>query len=375
MEQARRPALAHHVHRIAPMGAWVLINETWYNSLTWNNRGTVLYDLKRYEDAVADFDKATLLDTYFYDAFCSKGNSLCQLKRYDEAFAAYDKALSIKPDLAEAWLGRGNVFFALNRDEEAIYHYDKALELKKDFSDVYYNKSFVKLSLGEYDEGWSLYEWRWKIKSFTLPRNFNQPLWLGHDNIVGKTILVHSEQGFGDTIQFYRYFSKLKALGCEIIFETQAPLVSLFKAQKDNCQIISHGDPLPSFGVHCPLLSLPFAFQTTLKTIPASVPYLFPPTEKHELLRAKLCGNNKPRIGLAWSGNRLHKNDIRRSVALETLSPIISEQFEWFSIQKDVRNSDLIYLQEVMLIKDLSAHLNDFTDTAEIIDELDLAVC
>jgi hypothetical protein len=231
----------------------------------------------------------------------------------------------------------------------------------------------LKLSLGEYEEGWKLYEWRWKTSLFTSPvRNFSPPLWLGNDSIVGKTILLHSEQGFGDTIQFFRYLPKLTTLGCKIIFETQTQLVPLMKAQRNNCQIIGQGETLPSFDVHCPLLSLPLAFKTTLETIPAQVPYLFPPLEKLELWRAKLGTKRKPRIGLVWSG-RLSP-DFRRSIPLELFLQIINTGAEWHSLQKDYRESDRNSLNSNLTIIDHAPSLNDFSDTAALITEMDLVI-
>ena len=343
--------------------------------MAWLGRGNVFYDLKRYDEAFAAYDKALALKPDLEGAWLGRGNVFFDLKRYDEAFAAYDKALTIKPDLENAWLGRGTVFFSLNRDEEALKCYDKAIALKKDLPEGYWNKSLVKLSLGEYEEGWQLYEWRWKSRSFTSPvRNFSQRQWLGNDSVVGKTILIHSEQGFGDTIQFFRYLSKLKTLGCKIIFETQTQLVPLIKAQRYNCQIIGQGETLPSFDVHCPLLSLPLAFKTTLETIPASIPYLFSSAEKLELWRTKLGRKNKFRIGLAWSGNQNFWNDIRRSIAFELLRPIMSVNGEWYSLQKDVRGSDNNSLKSTPNIIDHTQCLNDFSDTAALISELDLVI-
>jgi hypothetical protein len=335
--------------------------------------GNVFWNLKRYDEAFAAYDKALTIKPDLEGAWIGRGNVFYDLRRYDEAFAAYDKALTIKPDLENAWLGRGNVFYSLNRDEEALTCYDKAISLKKDLPDGYWNKSLLKLSLGEYEEGWQLYGWRWKNKRFTSPvRNFSQPPWLGNDSIVGKTILVHSEQGFGDTIQFYRYLSKLKTLGCEIVFETQVPLAPLIKAQRDNCQIIGQGETLPSFDVHCPLLSLPLAFKTTLETIPAQVPYLFPPPEKLELWRTKLGTKSKPRIGLVWSGKMLP--DFRRSIPLDSLLLIIDEKAEWHSIQKDVRENDYGSLNSSLTIIDHAPSLNDFSDTAALIVEMDIVI-
>jgi tetratricopeptide (TPR) repeat protein len=341
----------------------------------WLGRGNVFYDLKRYDEAFAAYDKAIALKPDLENAWLGRGNVFYDLKRYDEAFAAYDKAIALKPDLENAWLGRGNVFFSLNRDEEALTCFDKAIALKKDLPDGYWNKSLLKLSLGEYEEGWKLYEWRWKVRTFTSPvRNFSQRLWLGNDNIAGKTILVHSEQGFGDTIQFYRYILKLKEIGCEIVFETQVPLVPLIKAQKNICQVISKGETLPNFDVHCPLLSLPLAFKTTLETIPAPIPYLFPSPEKLELWRTKLGIKHKPRIGLAWSGNPKFANDIRRSIPLELLLPIMSGEAEWYSIQKDVRENDYGSLNSSLTIINHAPSLNDFSDTSALIAEMDIVI-
>jgi len=339
----------------------------------YSNRGVALKELKRYDEAFVAYDKAIVLKPDLENAWLGRGNVFYDLKRYDEAFAAYDKAIALKPDLENAWLGRGNVFYSLNRDEEALTCYDKAISLKKDLPDGYRDKSLLKLSLGEYEEGWQLYEWRWKVKHVTSPvRNFSQPLWLGNDSIVGKTILIHSEQGFGDTIQFFRYLSKLKTLGCKIIFETQTQLAPLIKAQRDNCKIIGQGETLPSFDVHCPLLSLPLAFKTTLETIPAQVPYLFPPPEKLELWRTKLGTKSKPRVGLVWSGKLLP--DFRRSIPLDSLLLIIDEKAEWHSLQKDVRESDRNSLNSSLTIIDHAPSLNDFSDTAALIAEMDLVI-
>ncbi len=341
----------------------------------FHNYGTVLAKLKRFKEAIESYNSAIRLAPNHAPIYSDRGNALYELKRYDEALAAYDKALALKPDFADAWIGRGNVFYSLNRDEEALACYDKAISLKKDFPEGNWNKSLLKLSLGEYEEGWQLYEWRSKNKRFTSAvRNFSQPPWLGNDSIVGKTILVHSEQGFGDTIQFYRYLSKLKTLGCEIVFETQVPLAPLIKAQRDNCQIIGQGETLPSFDVHCPLLSLPLAFKTTLETIPAQVPYLFPPHEKLELWRTKLGTKSKPRIGLVWSGSLKFANDIRRSIPLELLLPIMSREAEWHSIQKDVRANDYGSLNSNLTFIDHAPSLNDFSDTAALIVEMDIVI-
>ena len=161
-------------------------------------------------------------------------------------------------------------------------------------------------------------------------------------------------------------------LSCKILFETPASLVPLIKAQKGNYEVISQGEMLPHFDVHCPLLSLPLAFKTTLETIPVSTPYLFPSTEKVERWRVKLGRKNKPRIGLAWSGRILP--DFRRSIPLESLLPLINDKAEWHAVQKDVRESDRNSLESIPAIINHCASLADFSDTAALIDELDLVI-
>ena len=152
----------------------------------------------------------------------------------------------------------------MNRDDDALASYEKAIGLRRENAEALLNKSQVKLSLGDFEEGWALYEWRWKSRFFTAPvRNFSQKSLLEDADVAGRTVLVHSEQGFGDTIQFYRYIAKLGECGCEIVFEAPAPLVPLIRAQRGNSKIISAGEALPSFDIHCPLLSLPhFSRQT-----------------------------------------------------------------------------------------------------------------
>jgi hypothetical protein len=266
------------------------------------------------------------------------------------------------------------VCFAQNRDAEALRCYDRATALKSDIADAYFGKSLVKLSLGDFKTGWELYEWRWKSGDFASRiRNFSQPLWLGDSGLAGKTILVHSEQGFGDTIQFCRYLSRLQNLDCKIVFETMAPLVPLFMEQDSGVPIVVSGAALPHFDVHCPLMSLPLAFKETLERIPTA-PYLRPSKDKTAAWRNLLGEKTKPRIGLVWSGNPNTANDIRRCIPLKTLSSITIETAEWFSLQKDVRDPDRASLAENRAIKDHTSLLRDFSETAALISEMDLVI-
>lgn len=341
----------------------------------WLGRGNALCTLQRYDEALTAFDKTLTLKPNSEFAWLGRGNAFSDLARYDEALAAYDKALNLNPELENAWLARGNVFFAMNRDDDALSNYESAIGLRREYAEALLNKSQVKLSLGDFEEGWALYEWRWKSRLFTSPvRNFSEKHLLEDADVAGKTVLVHSEQGFGDTIQFYRYIAKLAERGCEIVFETPAPLVPLIKTQRGNSKIIRAGEALPRFDIHCPLLSLPHFFKTSLATIPAQVPYLFPAPVKLEFWRAKLGAKSKPRIGLVWSGNPKYSTDVRRSVPLELLLPFINADADWYSLQKDVRDEDRRRLGSNSPIVDNSHSLNDFSDTAALVAQLDLVI-
>jgi Flp pilus assembly protein TadD len=343
-------------------------------SETWNDRGAVLNELKEQARALNDFDQAISLNPNYPYAFYNKGKSLGDLKRYDEAFAAYDQALALKPDLAEAWLGRGNLFAKLRRFDKAASAFDQALALKPDLAEASLNKAMLMLSLGDYKEGWRLYEWRWKSAMFTSPRRvFRQPLWLGDDSALhGKTLLLHAEQGFGDAIQFVRYLCCFKPQTHRVVLEAPAPLVRLFDGQMENIRVVARDSALPAFDLHCPLLSLPLAFGTTLQTIPASVPYLRVPAAKIARWRTLLGQRAKPRVGLAWSGQPNVRDE--RHVPLESLFPLLTEAVEWHSLQKGIHDRDRAAWARAPSIKDHSALLEDFSDTAALIAEMDVVI-
>jgi hypothetical protein len=339
------------------------------------NRGNSLQNVKRYDEAIAAYDKALGIKADLESAWVGRGNVFYDLKRYDEAIAAYDKALGIKADLESAWVGRGNVFFNLNRDSEALQCYEKSITLKQDFAEAYHNKARLKLSLGQYEEGWKLYEWRWKSRHNTSPnRNFSQSLWLNDSDIAGKTLLIHAEQGFGDTIQFCRYLRLLPSKHCKVIFEVQKPLASLFQSQGLQFEIIAKGERIRPFDVHCPLLSLPLAFNTTDSTIPADVPYIESLSDKTLEWSDRIGRQTKPRIGIAWSGNPNFRNDISRPIPLSTLRSIMSDKFEWYCLQKDLRENDRDALKALPFVKDFSLLFTDFSDTAALIQQLHLVI-
>ena len=346
-------------------------------SNAWLGRGNVFFqrqqhnfETKQYDDAAAAYERALALQPDSVAAWHGRGNVLREIKRDDDALAAYDKALALDPGFTDAWHGRGNALYAMRRDAEALSCFDKAISLNKDFAQAYYGKSLVKLTLGDYEEGWKLYEWRWRSQLANSPkRDFGRPLWLGDRNIENKTILIHAEQGLGDTIQFYRYLRLFDPQTCRIVFEVPPALLSLLREQNQEMQIIARGDSLPDFDLQCPLMSLPLAFRTTLRTVPAEVRYLFASEEKREKWRARLGEKSKARVGLAWSGN-LHP-DPARSIPLGKLLPLLSEEVEWHSLQKEVCEEDREHLVRTGRVVEHSA---DFSNTAALISEMDLVI-
>jgi tetratricopeptide (TPR) repeat protein len=333
-----------------------------------------LHMLRRYEQALQAYERALALKPDYAEVYLSRGVALKELKRVEEALASYDRAIAIKPDYADAYYNRGNALKELKRVEEALASYDRAIALKPDCAEAYWNKSLALLVAGEFVQGWDLYEWRWKRETFTSPkRNFSQPLWPGTEDIVGKTLLLHAEQGLGDTIQFCRYAKLVKALGARVILEVPKALLGLLSGLEGVDELIEKGKALPAFDCHCPLLSLPLAFKTDLTNIPSPKPYLAASSQKTAEWAQRLGAKSKPRVGLVWSGSTAYKNDPNRSLTLQQLLPHLPGCCEYVSLQKEVREVDAQVL-EGSGIGHYEQHIKDFVDTAALCQLMDLVI-
>ena len=308
------------------------------------NRGITLQQLKRPAEALASYDKAIALKPDFAGAYSNRGNVLLELNRPAEALASCDKAIALKPGFAGAHSNRGNVLRELNRPVEALASYDKAIALKPDYAGAYWNRSLCLLLLGHFEQGWRQYEWRKKDDELIAARSFPQPLWLGEQDIAGKTLFLWWEQGLGDTLQFCRYAKLVEARGAKVIMSVQEPLRWLLKQISPAIEIIGQDDEPTDFDYHCPLQSLPLAFGTTLETIPAQQPYLKADEQLQLAWAARLSPKTKPRIGLLWT---THKDDPHRSIELEQLLPIISPDADWICLQNWVKEKDLAVLQQL----------------------------
>ena len=302
------------------------------------NRGVALHDLARYDEALADHEHAIAVRPGDAAVLNNRGVTLHKLRRLEEALASYDSALASRPDYVEALANRGVTLYELKRFDEASASYDRAIALRPDYADAHFFKGLSSLVTGDFERGWIEYEWRRKAPAARITeRDFPQPLWLGEDDIAGKTILLHSEQGFGDTIQFCRYVPLVAARGARVILEVEEPLCELMRGLAGTAQVIAKGDPLPDFDFQCPLPSLPLAFKTRLETIPSRAPYLRVPKQALEHWGA-LPGKRSPRIGLAWAGNTKHVRDGERSIRLCDLLPLLDVDATFVSLQKEVRS-------------------------------------
>ncbi len=350
---------------------------------TLSNRGVALKELARFEEALASYDHALTVRPDYAEALSNRGATLHELGRFEEALASYDRALTVRPNYAEALFNRGTTLSDLRQFEQALASYDRALTLRPDYADAHYNEALCRLLTGDFNRGWEKNEWRWETRAAgNQKRNFAQPQWLGSDEITGKTILLHAEQGLGDTIQFCRYVPLVAERAARVVLEVQKPLYELMSTLPGKAQIVSRGDPLPDFDIHCPLLSLPLAFGTRLNTIPSQTPYLSAPESKTSAWRNRLGKRQKPRVGLAWAGNprkelpNANQIDRQRSIQFDRLAPLLQvTECEFYSLQKGddavMQLRDSLLRQQVI---DWTDDLHDFADTAALIENLDLII-
>lgn len=358
----------------------------------WNNRSCVLRDLGRPADALTSCDHATALRPNYGEAWSNHGNALSDLNRPAEAEQSYRRAIAAAPALVDAWNNLGLTLVDMKRHADALSCYDQALTLQPDLIEGHWNRALCLLQMGDFATGWREYEWRWKRKRTQASRRaFQEPLWLGEVPLEGKTILLHAEQGLGDTLQFCRYVPMVARLGAHVVLEVQPELMRLVAPLEGVAQLVAQGQPLPPFDFHCPLLSLPLAFKTEAATIPGGTPYLFADPEGAQRWGARVAHVGQAaagtvlKVGVVWAGgNRPHvpelrKNDARRSIALDQLLPLLDvPDVQFFSLQKGAPAQQLADLREhheaSRRVVDFTDDLADFADTAALVSNLDLVI-
>jgi tetratricopeptide (TPR) repeat protein len=338
------------------------------------NLGNACLEIGQVDEALASHDAALAKNPFHVGALVNRGNTLLRLNRPIEALASYDRADAAMPGHPQILTNRGHALRRLDRPLEALADFEAALVRRAEFPEAHFEAAVTRLTLGDFDAGWRAYEWRWKTGALAAQRRqFKAPLWLGDAPVSGKTILLHAEQGFGDTIQFIRYAPLLASRCAKVVCEVQPELQSLL-SQFDGIEMLAEGEPLPAFDLHCPLLSLPLAFGTQRETIPASVPYLAAPVERMAYWRDRLPAD-LPRAGFVWSGSPSHKNDSNRSIPLARLAALFeSPPVHCFSLQSELRDADGDVLRGLPNLVHLGGEFRDFVDTAAVIAALDLVI-
>lgn len=344
------------------------------SSTVQHKLGNLLTKNSEWEEAEKCFQKALQHDPQNAEMLNDFGNLFYQQRRPQEAAALYRQALALKPSLALTHSNLGNALQDMGDYLGAIKHYEKSVQLDSTCAGSHYNLALAYLCEGKFSAGWREYEWRWEFKTLMTPRrNFRQPLWQGED-LTGKTILLHSEQGLGDTIQFIRYAPLVAARGGRVILEVHPRLRKLLSGMEGVSETYARGDVLPEFDWQCPLMSLPLAFGTTVQTIPAGIPYLHLSSTEIEKAREQWPQSGL-RIGVAWAGNPKNKRNDLRALPLRDLLPLTGVPgVTFFSLQKGSGIEQLRELPGLLPIHDACSMHNDFSASAALLATLDLVI-
>jgi len=324
----------------------------------WNDLGITLARQTKHHEAIDAYREAIKYRPNFAEALNNLGNALRNVGKFDESTECYRKALEHKPQYADAYNNYGIALSEMGRFDEAVTSYTKCLELRPNHVDAHMNRALTWLRKGDYAQGWAEYEWRWKKRNLTN-RPLIMPQWNGFP-LEGRTILLITEQGFGDVLQFIRYAPILKAQGARVVFECQ-------------------GAPLPAYDVYAPLLTIPGLTATSLDRIPNGVPYLQPDPQLVAKWRDELAGYREFKVGINWQGNPKYAGDFHRSVPLRFFEPLARVPgVRLFSLQKNDGVDQLAQIAAKFEVTELGSRLDvdtgPFRDTAAVLTCLDLFV-
>jgi tetratricopeptide (TPR) repeat protein len=345
------------------------------HALTLQARARAYLNLKKYEQALADNLAANALQPDYADTLNGIGACLQSLGREEEALTWFERALERLPDSIEILNNKASILGQLQRFEEAAEVYEHISARRLTNATTTWHLGLLNMLLGNFEAGWIGREARWTIPDPSPYPKFNQPMWSGNESIRGKTILIHVDEGLGDTLQFIRYVPMVTARGARVILVVERPLASLLEnfAGVSKCLAFS-GEPLPPFDMHCPIGSLPMISGTRLDTIPAETSYLpSPPEARIQAWKERLGPHDRLRVGLVWSGSLTHRNDHNRSTSLRVLSPLLDIDATFVSLQKDPRAADKAELDKTNII-DWTRDLEDLADTAALVQCLDLVI-
>ncbi|CAH2787477.1 MAG: TPR repeat [uncultured Paraburkholderia sp.] len=329
----------------------------------------------RHADAVTAFRAALSLQPNLPPAIFGMGNALAALGRYAEALPYLERSVGLDPQFALAWLSLGNAHQALGAHTAAVRAFDQALRLRPNLASAHMNRALAWLAMRDFARGLPEYEWR--LQAMAQPVIQTLPRWHG-EPIAQRTLLVHAEQGFGDTLQFARFLPMAAERATRVVFEVQPSLLPLLApmAQSTRIMLIAQGAPRPAADLQCPLLSLPLMLGTTFDTIPARTPYVTVPPAYGRKWRGSLDGQAKRKIGFAWTG-RIQQNETR-SMPLAALDPLFAlEGIDWIVLQPNLNDDERAALDahpRAASIHRFDRKIGDFADTAAIIERLNAVV-
>jgi len=340
------------------------------NAGVWNSRGNALNAIGRLDDALASFERAVALNPGTAISWNNHGKVLHDLGRADEAVESLQRALTLNPNYPEAWDNLGNALYKLGLPAEAVKNYDRAIALKPDFADAHFNRSLILLLLGRFEAAWDGYEHRKLKRSPVADRTYPQPLLSRAADARGKVVLIHVEQGIGDTIQFCRYLPMLEGLGARVLFGAPTELHALMRSLSPTVEIVG-ADTMP-FDYHAPLMSLPRSFGTRLETIPADVPYLFAESERVARWKRRI-GEEGFRIGVSWAGGATIPGRAFSPAHFMAISALPGVRL--ISLQKG-GEAELAATPDLKIerLEGLDEGPDAFVDTASVMQSLDLVI-
>jgi tetratricopeptide (TPR) repeat protein len=331
-----------------------------------------LHDLERYEEALTVYTHILEINPSSAVAYHNRGNTLLALDQLPEAIASYEHAAGLMPDSAEPLVPMGTALERLGHYQEAMTCYHQALQRDPGCAEAHWNKALLNLLLGNYREGWTGFAWRWLKKGYpTQIRDFGVSEWRG-EPLIGKTILIHAEQGLGDTIQFGRFIPLIAERGGRVVLEVPFSLCGLFEGMPGIVAIVPTGAPLPIFDLHVPLLSLPQIFGTTSTNIPARTPNLATPLAYKKKWQLLMPRNSNLKVGIVWKGRKVP--DPSRSCPVGLLGTLAGiDTIQFYSLQLSEGEQPVRKPEGLPLI-DLTAWITDFSDTAALLERLDLVI-
>lgn len=345
-------------------------------AMAYSNLGAAFHELGRLDNAILNYSKAIKINPDYSEALNSLGSALQVQGKNEEAIQYYKQAIKAGPDNATAHNNLGTSLQELDKLQEALGSYNHAIALNSEDPESHKNRAMILLLKENFSDGWDEYEWRLRTKRHGL-RTFNKPKWDG-TALNNRHVLVHAEQGFGDTIQFIRYLPLVRARGGYVVFECHKHLTRLLKNCAGIDEIIERKGALgPSvkFDVHIPLLSLPGIFRTKLDTIPSIIPYISVDSDIETQWDMLLEQNQTFKIGIVWAGNPSFKNYYNRSCSLSDFAPLANiPGVVFFSLQKGPVSIEISKPPKGMKIYNMSDRLNDFADTAALMQKLDLII-